>query len=117
MLARFLVRFEEMRQSLRIVAQAIKKLPEGPYFNQKSKKSMMVRLRGQGEVYSRIESSKGEFGVYIVGDGNVKPYRVRVRSPTFKNLSVVPVLAKDVMIADLIAITGSTDLVFGEIDR
>lgn len=116
-LARFLVRFEEMRQSLRIVAQAIKKLPEGPYFNQKSKKSMMVRLRGQGEVYSRIESSKGEFGVYIVGDGNVKPYRVRVRSPTFKNLSVVPVLAKDVMIADLIAITGSTDLVFGEIDR
>ena len=68
-------------------------------------------------MYARTESSKGEFGVYIVGDGGVKPYRVRVRSPAFKNLSVLPVLAKDQMIADLISISGSIDLVFGEIDR
>ena len=66
---------------------------------------------------ARTESSKGEFGVYIVGDGGVKPYRVRVRSPTLRNLSVLPELAKDVMIADMIAISGTLDLVFGEIDR
>ncbi|MEM0158070.1 MAG: NADH-quinone oxidoreductase subunit D [Thermoplasmataceae archaeon] len=116
-LARFLVRFEEMRQSAKIVKQAIKKIPDGPYFNPKAKKSLMIRLRGEGEVYARTESSKGEFGVYLVGDGGVKPYRVRVRSPTFKNLSVLPVLAKDQMIADMIAISGTIDLVFGEVDR
>lgn len=116
-LARFLVRFEEMRQSIKIVAQAIKKIPDGPYFNPKAKKSLMIRLRGEGEVYARTESSKGEFGVYIVGDGGVKPYRLRVRSPSLKNLSVLPVLAKDTMIADLVAISGTTDLVFGEVDR
>ncbi|MDS0257761.1 NADH-quinone oxidoreductase subunit D, partial [Thermoplasmatales archaeon AK] len=116
-LARFLVRFEEMRQSIKILKQAIKKIPDGPYFNPKAKKSLMIRLRGEGEVYARTESSKGEFGVYLVGDGGVKPYRVRVRSPTFKNLSVLPVLAKDQMIADMIAISGTIDLVFGEVDR
>lgn len=116
-LARFLVRFEEMRQSVKIIKQALSKLPEGPFFNPKAKKSMMIRLRGDGEAYARTESSKGEFGVYIVGDGGVKPYRVRVRSPTFKNLSVLPVLAKDAMIADMVAISGTLDLVFGEIDR
>ena len=116
-LARFLVRFEEMRQSVKIIKQALAKLPEGPFFNPKAKKSMMIRLRGDGEAYARTESSKGEFGVYIVGDGGVKPYRVRVRSPTFKNLSVLPVLSKDAMIADMVAISGSIDLVFGEIDR
>lgn len=116
-LARFVVRFEEIRQSVKIIRQALDKLPEGPYFNPKAKKSMMIRLRGEGEAYSRVESSKGEFGTYIVADGSVKPYRVRVRSPAFKNLSVVPAIAKDVMIADLVAITGSVDLVFGEIDR
>ena len=116
-LARYLVRIEEMRQSIKILKQAIKKIPDGPYFNPKAKKPLMIRLRGDGDVYARTESSKGEFGVYLVGDGGVKPYRVRVRSPTFKNLSVTPVLAKDQMIADLIAILGTFDLVFGEIDR
>lgn len=116
-LARFLVRFEEMRQSVKIVKQAIKKIPEGPYFNPKAKKSLMIRLRGEGEVYARTESSKGEFGVYLVGDGGVKPYRVHVRSPALKNLSVLPVLARDVMIADLFSISGTIDLVFGEVDR
>ena len=116
-LARFLVRFEEMRQSIKIIQQAIKKIPDGPYFNPKAKKSLMIRLRGEGETYARTESPKGEFGVYLVGDGGVKPYRVRVRSPSFKNLSILPVLAKDVMIADLVAISGTIDLVFGEVDR
>ena len=116
-LGRFLVRYEEMRQSIKIVKQAIDKIPDGPYFNPKAKKSLMIRLRGEGEAYGRTESSKGEFGVYIVGDGTVKPYRVRVRSPTFKNLSVLRELGKDVMIADLVAISGSIDLVFGEVDR
>ncbi len=116
-LARFLVRFEEMRQSIRIIKQAIKKIPDGPYFNPKAKKSLMVRLRGEGEAYARTESSKGEFGVYIVADGSVKPYRVHVRSPAMRNLNVLPYLAKDVMIADLFSISGTTDLVFGEVDR
>ncbi|MHB1663520.1 MAG: NADH-quinone oxidoreductase subunit D [Thermoplasmataceae archaeon] len=116
-LGRFLVRYEEIRQSLKIVRQALDKIPEGPYFNPKAKKSLMIRLRGDGEVYARTESSKGEFGVYIVGDGSVKPYRVRVRSPTFKNLSVLREIGKNVMIADLVAISGSIDLVFGEVDR
>ncbi len=116
-LARFLVRFEEMRQSVKIIKQAIKKIPDGPYFNPKAKKSLMIRLRGEGEVYARTESSKGEFGVYLVGDGGVKPYRLHVRSPALKNLSVLPVLARDVMIADLFSISGTIDLVFGEVDR
>lgn len=116
-LARFVVRFEEMRQSARIVKQALEKLPDGPYFNPKGKKSLMIRVRGNGEAYSRVESSKGELGTYIVADGSVRPYRVRIRSPTFKNLSVLPVLAKDTMIADLVSISGSIDLVFGEVDR
>ncbi len=116
-LARFLVRFEEMRQSIKIIQQAIKKIPDGPYFNPKAKKSLMIRLRGEGETYARTEAPKGEFGVYLIGDGGVKPYRVRVRSPSFKNLSILPVLAKDVMIADLVAISGTIDLVFGEVDR
>jgi len=116
-LARFLVRFEEMRQSIKIVKQAISKLPEGPFFNPKAKKSLMIRLRGEGDVYARTESSKGELGVYIVGDGSVKPYRLRVRSPTLRNLSVLRYLAKDQMIADVVAISGTIDLVFGEVDR
>ncbi len=116
-LARFLVRFEEMRQSIKIINQAVKKIPDGPYFNPKAKKSLMIRLRGEGEVYARTEASKGEFGVYLVGDGGVKPYRLRVRSPSLKNLSVLPVLAKDMMIADMVAISGTIDLVFGEVDR
>ena len=116
-LARFIVRFEEMRQSVKIVKQAIKQIPEGPYFNPKSKKSLMIRLRGEGEYYARTESPKGEFGVYLVGDGGVKPYRIHVRSPSFKDLSVLPVLARDTMVADMVAISGTIDLVFGEVDR
>ncbi len=116
-LARFIVRFEEMRQSVKIVKQAIKQIPDGPYFNPKAKKSLMIRLRGEGEYFARTESPKGEFGVYLVGDGGVKPYRLHVRSPSFKNLSVLPVLAKDTMVADLVAISGTIDLVFGEVDR
>lgn len=116
-LARFTVRFEEMRQSIKIIKQALSKLPEGPYFNPKAKKSLMIRLRGEGDVYARTESSKGEFGVYIVGDGTVKPYRVRVRSPTLRNLSVLRYLAKDQLIADVVATSGTLDLVFGEVDR
>ncbi|MHB8358370.1 MAG: NADH-quinone oxidoreductase subunit D [Thermoplasmataceae archaeon] len=116
-LARFIVRFEEMRQSVKIVKQAMKQIPDGPYFNPKAKKSLMIRLRGEGEYFARTESPKGEFGVYLVGDGGVKPYRLHVRSPSFKNLSVLPVLAKDTMVADLVAISGTIDLVFGEVDR
>ena len=116
-LARCIVRFEEMRQSVKILNQALDKIPDGPYFNPKAKKSLMIRLRGEGDVYARTESPKGEFGVHLVGDGTVKPYRLHVRSPAFKNLSVLPFLSRDVLIADMVAISGSIDLVFGEVDR
>lgn len=116
-LSRFIVRFEEMRQSVKIVQQALDKIPDGPYFNPKAKKSLMIRLRGEGDVYARTESPKGEFGVHLIGDGTVKPYRVHVRSPSFKNLSILPYLSRDVLIADMVAISGSLDLVFGEVDR
>ncbi|MEM0139637.1 MAG: NADH-quinone oxidoreductase subunit D [Ferroplasma sp.] len=116
-LTRFLLKIEEMRQSIRIIEQSLDKLPDGPYFNPKAKKSAMTLLKGNGEVFTRVESDSGEFGVYIKGDGTVKPYRVHVRSPAFKNLQVIPILAKGLMIADLIVIIGSVDTVVGEIDR
>ncbi|AAT43988.1 NADH-quinone oxidoreductase subunit D [Picrophilus oshimae] len=116
-LARFVLRVEEMRQSIRIIEQCLSKIPAGPYFNPKAKKSLMLRVTGNGEAYSRIESDKGEFGVYIVGNGTTKPYRVHVRSPAFKNLSVLPELARGYMIADLISIIGTIDAVTGEVDR
>ncbi len=116
-MGRFILKVEEMRQSIRIIEQSIDKIPDGPYFNNKAKKSMMLRLKGDGEVFSRVESENGEFGVYVRGNGTFKPWRVHVRSPAFKNISVVPVMAKGMMIADLIVIIGSVDTVIGEIDR
>ncbi|MEM0133239.1 NADH-quinone oxidoreductase subunit D [Acidiplasma sp.] len=116
-IGRFVLKIEEMRQSIRIIDQCLDKIPDGPYFNNKAKKSLMLRVKGDGEVFSRVESDNGEFGVYVRGDNTVKPYRVHVRSPAFKNISVVPVMARGLMIADLIVIIGSIDTVIGEIDR
>lgn len=108
------VRLEEMRQSIRIIAQALEMLPEGPI-----QTSGVPRLLQPtpGEVYSRVESPRGELGFYIVSDGSIHPYRLKIRSPSFSNLSVLPLIARGIQIADLVVTIGSLDPVFGEIDR
>ena len=109
---RYLVRIEEMKESCRIVKQAMESLPEG-------KVSANVRKikTAPGEAYTAIENPRGELGFYVMSDGTETPTRVRVRAPSFCNLSLMPMLGKDVLIADLIAILGSIDIVLGEIDR
>ncbi|MEM0167448.1 MAG: NADH-quinone oxidoreductase subunit D [Thermoplasmatales archaeon] len=115
--ARFLVRVEEMRQSAKIVKQVLEKIPSGEFYNKKYSKPMLVRLKVNGESYIPTESPKGEFGIYLIGDGSSIPYRVRIRSPSFANLSSVPTMLKGYKIADLTASISSIDPVFGEVDR
>ncbi|MFQ6105622.1 MAG: NADH-quinone oxidoreductase subunit D [Candidatus Hydrothermarchaeaceae archaeon] len=111
--SRYIVWINEMRQSIKIVEQALDALPEGPVLTTVPR----VLKPPAGEVYSRIESPRGELCMHLVSDGTTNPYRLKIRSPAFCNLSLLPHLAKNVLIADLIAITGSLDPVFGEVDR
>jgi NADH-quinone oxidoreductase subunit D len=137
---RYLVRVEEMRQSNRIIKQCIDWLRQnpGPVITQDTKvappsredmKSNMEDLihhfklftEGMhvpsGEVYSAVEAPKGEFGIYLVSDGANKPYRLKIRAPGFAHLSAMDEMTRGHMIADLVAIIGTQDVVFGEIDR
>jgi len=111
---RYYVRVDEMRQSVRITRQAIEKLPaEGDVHE-----SVPKRVKPKpGEVYSRMEAPRGELGFYVVSDGGLVPFRVKARSPCFVAMSIFHELAKGEMIADMIAIIGSLDIVLGEIDR
>jgi NADH-quinone oxidoreductase subunit D len=111
---RYLVRMAEMRQSLRIVEQCLDQLPDGPIM---AKRSRVLKAAKDAEVYHGIESPKGEIGFYIVGDGTPNPYRCHVRPPSFINLQVLPELCKGGLIADLVALIGTTDIVLGEVDR
>lgn len=111
---RYLVRLREMEQSLRIVEQALDKLPEGPIMAEKIPKRLKPAA---GEVYQAVESARGEFGCYIVSAGELKPYRIKLRVPSFANLSILPEIAVDTLVADLVAILGSIDVVVPEIDR
>lgn len=111
---RYLVRMREMEQSLRIIEQALDKLPEGPIMAEKVPKRLKPAA---GEVYQAVETARGEFGCYIVSQGDVKPYRIKLRVPSFGNLSILPELAVDTLVADLVAILGSVDVVIPEIDR
>ncbi len=136
--ARYLVRIEEMRQSLRIIRQAIENMPEGPVLAANNKvtpprrgdmKNSMEALihhfklytEGfhvpEGESYTAVEAPKGEFGVYLVADGTNKPYRARLRAPGYYFMAAVDYLCRGHMLADSVAIIGSLDIVFGEIDR
>ncbi len=115
--ARFLVRIEEMRQSASIVKQVLEKIPQGEFYNKKYSKPMLVRLKTTGESYVPTESPKGEFAIHLIGDGSSIPYRVRIRSPSFANLSSIPTMLKGYKIADLTAAVSSIDPVFGEVDR
>lgn len=111
--ARYLVRMEEMRQSLHIVEQLIDNIPEGDF---QAKTKAVLKLP-KGEFYSRVETARGEFGVYIVSEGGLTPYRIKFRSPGFSNLSALDHMAKGQKIGDLVAIMGTLDLVIPDIDR
>ena len=136
--ARYMVRIGEMRQTVRIIQQAMDKLPLGPVRSNNYKfvppprsqigTSMEALIHHfklwtegfnapKGAVYSAVESPRGELGVYLEGDGGPKPYRIHFRGPSFDNLQVLPVLTKGFLVADLIAIIGSIDIVLGDIDR
>lgn len=110
---RYLVRINEMRQSLRILRQALEQLPPGRVQN---KMSTVFRPKC-GEYYSRIESSRGELGCYVVSDGSISPWRCKIRSPSFVNLGVLRELLIGWKVADAVAILGSIDIVLGEVDR
>ncbi len=111
---RYLVRMEEMRQSARIVRQCLEKLPEGPIM---AKRPRVLKAPKESEAYFSIEGPKGEIGFYLVGDGTPNPYRCHVRAPSFINLQVLPELTRGQLLADLVALIGTTDIVLGEVDR
>jgi len=111
---RYLVRLEEFRQSIRIIRQGIEGLPEGPFIG---KVPRLIKPPA-GETYHAIESPKGEIGFFIVSDGrSTNPYRFRVRSPSFCNLQALPRLIRGHLVADVVALIGSIDIVLGEVDR
>jgi len=127
-----------MRQSLNIISQCINKMPEGPVkiFDHKivapSRKSMKESMEAlihhfklyskgftvpESECYVAVEAPKGEFGVYLVSDGSNKPYRCKIKAPGFAHLQGLDFMSKNHMLADVVAIIGTQDIVFGEVDR
>ena len=110
----YLIRFDEIRQSLRILEQALKQIPEGPINSQKPQYQVRVPA---GESYGRIESPKGELAYYLVSNGKPNPYRYHVRAPSFINLTAVETMCKGVKIADFVALLAMFDIVMGEVDR
>jgi NADH-quinone oxidoreductase subunit D len=110
---RYLVRMQEMRQSRRICLQAIEDIPPGPILGKVGK----VMKPPPGEVYHSIEAPKGELGYYIVSDGTTQPYRVRIRPPSFINLQAFDKMVRGHLVADVVAIIGTLDIVLGEVDR
>jgi NADH-quinone oxidoreductase subunit D/NADH-quinone oxidoreductase subunit C/D len=111
--ARYMVRMLELRQSLSIIEQLIDNIPEGDF---QAKTKAVLKLP-KGEYYSRVETARGEFGVYIVSEGGTTPYRIKFRSPGYSNLSALDHIARGAKIGDLVAIMGSLDLVIPDIDR
>lgn len=135
---RYLVRMEEMRQSLKMIKQTIENMPGGPVVTDdpkiappkrgNMKQSMEALIHHfklytegyhvpKGETYTAVEAPKGEFGVFLVSDGSNKPYRCKIRAPGFPHLQALDFLSKGHMLADVSAIIGTLDIVFGEIDR
>ncbi|HKW67722.1 MAG TPA: NADH-quinone oxidoreductase subunit D [Terriglobales bacterium] len=110
---RYLVRIAELRQSLRIVSQAVEGIPEGPIMAKVPK----VLKPPVGEIYHSIEAPKGELGYFIVSDGSTQPYRVRVRPPSFVNLQALDKMVRGQLVADVVAVIGTLDIVLGEVDR
>jgi len=112
---RYMIRILEIRESLKILEQALKDIPTGPIMDPKAK------LRGfkpkVGEAYGRIEAPKGELGFYLISDGNLNPYRYHVRAPSFINLTILEDMCLGHTVADVVVILGSVDIVLGEVDR
>ena len=111
--ARYMVRVREMNQSISIIEQLIDNIPEGDF---QSKTKAVLKLP-KGEFYQRVETARGEFGVYIVSEGGTTPYRIKFRSPGFSNLSVLDHIARGSKLGDLVAMMGTLDLVIPDIDR
>ncbi|MBM2844092.1 MAG: nuoC nuoD [Anaerolineales bacterium] len=111
---RYLLRLEEMRQSLRILQQAVRDIPEGPI--QTGKAQYQVRVPA-GESYGRVENPKGELGFYIISTGKPNPWRYHVRAPSFINLTALGEMCRGYKVADVVATLGSIDIVLGEVDR
>jgi NADH-quinone oxidoreductase subunit D len=135
---RYVCRLEEMLQSVSLIKQTIERLPEGPVSSTDSKVSPPSRADMKdsmeslihhfklftegvhipaGETYTAIEAPKGEFGVYLISDGSNKAYRCKIRSPGFAHLQAMDFLTKGHMLADVVAVIGTLDIVFGEVDR
>jgi NADH-quinone oxidoreductase subunit D len=110
---RYIVRMQEMRQSVRIIRQAVEKIPAGPIMGKVPK----VIKPPVGEAYVSIEAPKGELGYFVASDGTTQPYRVRVRPPSFINLQSLDRMCRGALIADVVAIIGTIDIVLGEVDR
>jgi len=110
---RYIVRIAEMRQALRIIRQAVDSIPEGPIMGKVAK----VMKPPVGEVYHSIEAPKGELGYFVVSDGSTQPYRVRVRPPSFVNLQALSKMVEGALVADVVAVIGTLDIVLGEVDR
>ena len=110
---RYYVRMEEMRQSLSIIVQAMEQMDSGEI----SASVRRIPRPPEGEVYVRTESPRGDFGVFLVSDGSDKPYRVKVRAPSFANLQALQYLLRDAYVADVVMVLGSLDLILGEVDR
>ncbi len=115
--ARYRVRMQEFRESIRIVRQVLDGLPEGPISSRPALKSVgQVRIP-KGEAYARVEGPRGEVGCYLIADGGPKPYRMKWRGASFSNLAILPHIVPGHKVADVVAIMGSVDPVFGEVDR
>jgi NADH-quinone oxidoreductase subunit D len=136
--ARYLVRVQEMRESIGMVQQALAGMPEGPVKADAPKVVLPEREKMKtqmealiyhfkivtegftvpaGEVYQAVESPRGEMGYYVVSDGTAKPYRVHMRSPSFANLNSIGVMCEHNLLADVVAAIGSIDIVLGDVDR
>ncbi|MBM3437186.1 MAG: NADH-quinone oxidoreductase subunit C, partial [Bacteroidetes bacterium] len=110
---RYKVRIAEMWESMNIIEQLIDNIPEGDFT---VKMKPVIKLP-EGEYYQRVEAARGEFGVYVVSDGNKTPFRMKFRSPNFCNLATLHKMSADQKIADLVAISGSLDFVVPDMDR
>jgi NADH dehydrogenase (ubiquinone) Fe-S protein 2 len=135
---RYLIRIEEMRQSLRIIMQCVNEMPQGlikvddrkitPPSRSQLKQSMESLIHHfkhytegfsvpAGETYTAVEAPKGEFGVFLVSNGSNRPYRVKIRAPGFAHLQGIDFMSRNHMLADVVTIIGTQDIVFGEVDR
>jgi NADH-quinone oxidoreductase subunit D len=115
--ARYRVRMAEFRQAIRIVRQVLDQLPPGPISSRPALKSVAQIRIPKGEAYARVEGPRGEVGCYLIADGGPKPYRMKWRGASFSNLAVLPHVIPGHKVADVVAIMGSVDPVFGEVDR